>query len=121
MKTLTLFLEVKMTVFKLSEKLNLTFLNKADNIEITGAFASDLLSDVVGNTSEGNVLLSVQVHKNIVAVASLVGLAAVIITSGRTPDQSVIDAANGNGLNLLSSEDSTFTLSGKMYELGLRD
>jgi len=110
-----------MTVYELTENLNLKPLNVADNINVTGAFASDLLSDVVGNTSEGNILLSVQVHKNIVAVASLVGLAAVIITSGRTPDQSVIDAAKENGLNLLSSEESTFMLAGKLYELGLRD
>jgi len=110
-----------MTVYELAEKLNLKSLNRADDINVTGAFASDLLSDVVGNTSEGNILLSVQVHKNIVAVASLVGLAAVIITSGRTPDQSVIDAAKENGLNLLSSEESSFMLAGKLYELGLRD
>ena len=110
-----------MTIHELTENLNLTPLNVADNINVTGAFASDLLSDVVGNTSEGNILLSVQVHKNIVAVASLVGLAAVIITSGRKPDQSVIDAAKENGLNLLSSEESTFMLAGKLYELGLRD
>ena len=110
-----------MTIYELIEKLNLKSLNKTDDVEITGAFASDLLSDVVGNTSAGNILLSVQVHKNIVAVASLVGLAAVIITSGRTPDQSVIDAAQKNELCLLSSEESTFMLAGKLYELGLRD
>jgi len=110
-----------MTIYELTEKLNLKHLNKADDVEVTGAFASDLLSDVVGNTSEGNILLSVQVHKNIVAVASLVGLAGVIITSGRIPDQSVIDAAQENELNLISSEESSFMLAGKMYELGLRD
>ncbi len=110
-----------MTIYELIEKLNLKSLNKTDDVEITGAFASDLLSDVIGNTSAGNILLSVQVHKNIVAVASLVGLAAVIITSGRTPDQSVIDAAQKNELCLLSSEESTFMLAGKLYELGLRD
>jgi len=112
---------VKMTIYELTEKLNLKSLNKTDDVEVTGAFASDLLSDVVGNTSAGNILLSVQVHKNIVAVASLVGLAAVIITSGRTPDQSVIDVARENELCLLSSEESTFMLAGKLYELGLRD
>ena len=110
-----------MTIYELTEKLNLKSLNKADDVDVSGVFASDLLSDVVGNTSEGNILLSVQVHKNIVAVASLVGLAAVIITSGRTPDKSVVDAAQNNELNLLSSEESTFMLAGKLYELGLRD
>jgi len=110
-----------MTIYELAEKLNLKSLNKTNDLEVTGAFSSDLLSDVVGNTSEGNILLSVQVHKNIVAVASLVGLSAVIITSGRIPDQAVIDAAMENELNLLSSEESTFMLSGKLYELGLRD
>ena len=110
-----------MTIYQLIEKLNLKSLNKTNDLDVTGAFASDLLSDVVGNTSAGNILLSVQVHKNIVAVASLVGLAAVIITSGRTPDQSVIDAAQKNELCLLSSEESTFMLAGKLYELGLRD
>ncbi len=109
-----------MTVYETIEKLNLRPFNKANDCEITGGFASDLLSDVVGNTEPGNVLLSVQVHRNIVAVSTLVGLSAVIITSGRIPDESVVEAARENELNLLSTEDSTFEIAGKLYEMGLR-
>ena len=54
--------------------------------EVSGGYASDLLSDVMANSREGDVWVTLQVHPNIIAVATLKDLAAVgcrILTLGQ--------------------------------------
>ena len=62
-------------------------------VEISQAHASDLLSDVLANAPAGGLLLTIQVHLNVIAVAMHAGQAAVIFTSGMVPEDGVIDRA----------------------------
>ena len=62
------------------------------------AYASDLLSDVLAHAPEGGVLITLQVHLNVIAVASHAGLRAVIFSCGRMPDDDIIERAAGEGL-----------------------
>ena len=88
--------------------------------DITMGYASDLLSDVLANAPAGGVLLTLQVHLNVIAVASHAGLQAVIFSCGRRPDDEVIERAAGEGLALFASRADTFELAGRLYELGVR-
>jgi hypothetical protein len=88
--------------------------------DITRAYASDLLSDVLANAPAGGVLVTLQVHLNVIAVAGHAGLRAVIFSSGRLPDAEVVDKAAEEGLALFASPADTFELAGRLYELGLR-
>jgi hypothetical protein len=88
--------------------------------DITRAYASDLLSDVLANAPTGGILLTLQVHLNVIAVASHAGLRAVVFSSGRRPDDDVIARAAEEGLALYASRADTFELAGRLYELGLR-
>ncbi len=85
--------------------------------EITGGYTSDLLSDVMGNVDEGYVWITLQTHRNVMAVASLKEVAAVIIVKGLEADENTISQSNDEGIPLLSSEMETFELSGKLYQL----
>ncbi len=109
-----------MKISEIAEKLNLKTIVDAADVEISSGYVSDLLSDVVGNAQDGAALITIQVHRNVIAVANLVGLGAVIITHGRVPDEDVLDSAKKNDVNVLSSEESAFTIAGKLYELGIR-
>jgi hypothetical protein len=53
--------------------------------EVTGGYASDLLSDVMGNAHEGDIWITLQIHLNIIAVASLKGLSGIILVNNRKP------------------------------------
>jgi len=109
-----------MTVNEIVSALGLAVVSELQDSAVTGAYAADLLSDVVGNAQPGNVLITVQVHRNVVAVAGLVGLAAVIITHGRVPDSDVLTAARDNNVTVLTTAESSFTVAGRLYALGVR-
>ena len=67
-----------MTVRELATQLKLEVCCGAAGLdkEIKGGYTSDLLSDVMGNAREGNIWITLQTHKNIMAIASLKELAA---------------------------------------------
>lgn len=87
------------------------------NREVTGGYVSDLLSDVMGNSKEGQLWITLQTHKNVMAIASLKDLAAVILVKGFQPDEDMLQQSNEEGIPVLSTSDKTFEISGKLYEL----
>ncbi len=87
---------------------------------VTSAHASDLLSDVLANAPAGGLLLTIQVHMNVVAVALHAGLTAVVFCSGMKPPEEVRARAIAEKIPLFSTTDSTFDAAGRLYALGLR-
>ncbi len=98
----------------------LTHAKAFSSIYPTGGYASDLLSCVIAGAKPGNLWLTIQAHANIVAVASLNELAAIIITENASPDSTVIEKANEQGVTLLVSRENTYQLAGKLWEMGIR-
>jgi hypothetical protein len=87
--------------------------------ELTGGYASDLLSCVMAKAKEGYVWVTLQAHPNVVAVASLLDLAAVIITEGVAPDQDTVERALQNRVTLLGSPHTTWAVVGRLSALGV--
>jgi hypothetical protein len=83
--------------------------------ELSSGYASDLLSDVMANAKADGVLVTVQAHKNAVAVASLVGLAAIIICNSRPLPDDMLEAARAEGVAVFRSAESAFEISGKLW------
>ncbi len=82
--------------------------------EIVDAYTSDLLSDVMGNASADSVLITVQGHKNTVAVANLVGIPAIILCNGRGVPQDMQASAEKEGIALFITDLNQFTTSYKI-------
>jgi hypothetical protein len=87
--------------------------------EIQGGYASDLLSDVMGNSHEGDVWITLQKHVNIVAVASLKGLAAIVLVNGRKPEPDTIAKAEESGIPIVSTPLQAFDAIGVLYSNGI--
>lgn len=85
--------------------------------KITGAYTSDLLSDVMGNVNDGNVWITLQTHKNVVAIASLREVSAIILVKNLQPDADMLEKANQEGIPVLGTPQETFEISGKLYQL----
>jgi len=88
--------------------------------EVSGGCASDLLSYVMGNAHAGNLWVTIQVHPNIVGVAALLDLAAVIVAGGQQPEGGTLEKAAEQNVVILSAADAAFTVAGKLYRLGIR-
>ena len=85
--------------------------------EIIGGYVSDLLSDVIGNAKEGQIWITLQTHQNIIAVASLKDISAIIIVKGLVPEVDTVEKSNIEKIPLLSTEMDTFNIAGRLFEL----
>ena len=87
------------------------------NREVTGGYVSDLLSDVMGNATEGQAWITLQTHLNVMAIASLKDLSAVILVNGSQPEEDMLAKANEENIPVLRTKLTTFEIAGKLYQL----
>ena len=111
-----------MTVAEAAEKIEGTIVAgaAASNREIQGGYVSDLLSDVMGNSCDGDLWVTLQKHVNIVAVAQLNGLAGIVLVNGRKPDPDTAIRAEELGIPIVSSPLQAFDIAGTLYTLSIR-
>ena len=87
-----------------------------EDLPLTGAYTSDLLSDVMANAKEGGALITIQAHKNTVAVATLVNITVIILCNNRpVQDDDMLEAAKDEGIAIIRTKENQFTVSGKLY------
>ena len=110
-----------MKLTELIQKLNLSVRSAKMQLdrEVTGGYASDLLSDVLAHGEEGNLWITLQIHQNIVGVASMKDLAGIILVNNREPEPETLEKAEAEGLPIMVTEMPTFELVGKLYSLGI--
>ena len=85
--------------------------------KLSGAYTSDLLSDVLAHAKFGGALITIQAHKNTVAVATVVNISVIIICNSRPVPQDMLVAAKEEGIAILLTKENQFTVSGKLYGL----
>jgi DRTGG domain len=113
-----------MNLQQIIDQLNLTVLTEArefSNISPTGGYSSDLLSCVMAGARKGYLWTTLQAHLNIVAIAALNEIAAIIITENAQPDATSIAKANQQGVILLSTTQSTYEIDGKLWQVGIQN
>ena len=84
-----------MTLRKIIEELGLETVYGGTGLEadVSRGYASDLLSDVIANTQKGDIWVTLQIHPNIAAVASMKELAGIVIINGRRPETETMEKA----------------------------
>jgi predicted transcriptional regulator len=112
-----------MKLREIVENARLTVHTGADQLdrEVTGGYASDLLSDVVANGGRGDIWVTLQTHENTVAVASLLDLAGIVLVGGRRPDDETIRRAEREGIPILMSPWRTFEVVGHLIKAAVRE
>jgi hypothetical protein len=116
------------------ETMSLTLKNIIDTLQLTvlteevdfsavephGGYMSDLLSCVMAGARTGNIWITLQAHINVIAVAALQDLAAVIITENAPVEPQVVQKANQQAVILLSTPLPSYEVAGRLWEMGLR-
>jgi len=87
---------------------------------VQGGYVSDLLSDVIGHSRKDDLWVTMQVHPNIVAVAVLKDLAAIVLVNGREPAPETLQQAQKEGVPILGTRLSAFELVGRLYGMGVK-
>ena len=106
-----------LTVDHLIETLGLTVHHLDDGTrEVTGGYTGDLLSWVMGRATSGDAWVTIMSTINVIAVAQLTDVACVILAEGVVPGEDLIAAAEMRGINLLSSPEPSFALSGRIFK-----
>ena len=84
---------------------------ECEDAELSAGYTSDLLSDVMANAGEGSVLITIQAHKNTIAVASLTGIVAIVFCSNRSVGDDVLAAAAKEGIAIFRTAANQFESS----------
>ena len=109
-----------MIIEKLLNNSEFKLLNKANVLrDIKGVECCDLLSWVMANGKEDEAWITVQIHSNIVAVASLLDFSCIIIPEGIKVDDEVISKADDEDIPVISTELDAYGIFKVFYENGL--
>ena len=84
---------------------------------VTGCYVSDLLSDVLASSKKGQFWVTQHTHSNIVAVAAVKGLSAVLVVGGKSMADDTVERATGENVNIITTGLSAFEAAGKIYTL----
>ena len=108
-----------MKIYQVIKELGLVVKFKVSNLdkEVSGGYASDLLSDVIANAKKGNIWITLQIHPNIVGVATLKELAGIIIVNAREPEEETLKKAEQENIPIMVTELPAFEITGKLYRL----
>ena len=90
------------------------------NNEVAYAFGSDLMSDVLAYVKGKTLLLTGLTNQQVVRTAEMADLSAIVFVRGKRPDEEIVQLAVENEIVLLSTRDSMYTASGKLYSNGLQ-
>lgn len=98
-----------MTVEKFAESFGYEVLCMPEpDREISGGYAGDLLSWVMGRLREGEAWVTIMSNVNIVAVATLADPSCLILSEGVKPEDGVLARAKSQGVNMLCTNKTSF-------------
>jgi predicted transcriptional regulator len=108
------------TIKELQAKLGFKALNQVYEKDVEGAFISDMVSDVMAGAQAGNVWVTVQTHKNIIAAANLVDVPAIIVVRGKKVPEDTLQMADRVGLTVFGTDLNSFQVAVKLFEAGIK-
>jgi predicted transcriptional regulator len=88
--------------------------------EVTCAFASDLISDILMCTKEPTLLLSGLTNPQIIRLSDMIELFGIVFVRGKKPSPEIIQMAEERELPLISTSNTMYRTSGKLFTSGLR-
>jgi hypothetical protein len=110
-----------MKLKELAERLEWEFKTQKVPVEgeVKSGYASDLLSDVLANSIEGDLWVTRQTHLNIVAIAVMRDLSGILLVNGAEPEPDTVEKANEKMVPIFRTTLPAFEVVGRLYQLGI--
>ena len=109
-----------MQVTELMKKVDMKALNQIFDKKIVGGLVTDIVGDVMTSKQVGNIWVTTQTDKMVVAVANLMGISAIVITENRNVDGAVLQLADNAQITMFSTAKTSWGFVGELYALGIR-
>ncbi len=88
--------------------------------EITCAFGSDLISDILMCTKESTMLLTGLTNPQVIRLSDMIDLLGIIFVRGKRPSEELIEMANERDLPIVTTSFTMYKSAGLLYNSGLR-
>jgi predicted transcriptional regulator len=110
-----------MTIREMAERIDAVVYAEPEQLDedLSGAFSSDMMSDVLAFADNRDVLLTGLLNPQIVRTAHMLDMRCIIIVRGKTATDEIKRLAAENHIALLETKLTMYVASGKLYEGGL--
>ena len=111
-----------MTIKDMVEILHARVLLGEDKLDIPvyTACCSDLMSDVLAFVDEKTVLITGLTNPHVIRTSEMLDLKCLVFARGKVPTEDILEAAEEQGLVVITTKLTAFTTCGMLYENGLR-
>jgi len=91
----------------------------ADDLEITTACGSDMMSDVIAFVKDRAALVTGLTNPQVIRTAELMDIRLIIFVRGNKPSSEIIQMATEQNIVLMGTQDSMFIACGRLYQSGI--
>jgi predicted transcriptional regulator len=89
------------------------------DIEVKTAFGADLMSDVLAFAKAGSLLLTGLTNTQVVRIANVLDIAAIILVRGKKPPAETLSMAKNLQIPILTTKYILFETAGRLYAKGI--
>jgi len=104
-----------MKLSKIIDKCRLEKIVFYDDCEVETGYCGDLMSDVMAHAEPECIWITIQAHKNSIAVALIKDIKSIIFTNNVKLEKEVIEKAKEEKINLLRTDKNSFTVCGEIF------
>jgi serine kinase of HPr protein (carbohydrate metabolism regulator) len=106
-----------MKLSKIIDKCRLEKIVFCTDCEVENGYCGDLMSDVMAHAEAECIWITIQAHKNSIAVALIKDIKSIVFTNNVTLEKEVIEKAEEEKINLLRTNKDSFAVCGEIYGL----
>ena len=109
-----------MTLSEVKDILHATVLTGEDALQndIDGAFASDLMSDVLAFVTDNAMLITGLINPHVMRTAEMLDIPCIVFTRGKQPSEEMLEMAGDIGITVLSTNMAQFDAAVALAKAG---
>lgn len=87
--------------------------------DVSYAFCSDMMSDVLAYVKEQGVLITGLVNPQVIRTANMMDMVCIVFVRGKVPTEEMLELASECGIAVIRTDKRSFETCGLLYSAGL--